>query len=381
MGKLVSGAVLLVIAFSLLLAAATLRSQRPGPVVNLLRLAGYVVAAIALAVGAGALLVVIDPGQVGVRHAFGSTDPTPLLAGIRFVPPWSSIERYSTRKEQWPTRGEQTEAIEALSSEQMGMHVEVAIRWQIDPMQAPKIFTEIGDEDQIRGAVLNAIRKGVRDGIVQFSINDISKRTQIANTMEALVDSALVTTPRVGGGKFRIATVTAFFLRDLQPPAEVAQREERAPGLLERLARTLAAASPELFLATAAAPPVEQDEATIVRVTERVIAEAAAHGRIVLVGRGAQAVLAQRPDALHVYVVASQAWRIRHAVERLGVDPANARQVVDETDRQRDQYVKTYYKRQRHDFVNYDVVVNTERLGLDGAAAVVVAEARRRGWK
>jgi len=165
------------------------------------------------------------------------------------------------------------------------------------------------------------------------------------------------------------------------PAAEVAQREERAPGLLERLARTLAAASPELFLATAAAPRVEQDEATIVRVTERVIAEAAAHGRIVLVGRGAQAVLAQRPDALHVYVVASQAWRIRHAVERLGVDPANARQVVDETDRQRDQYVKTYYKRQRHDFVNYDVVVNTERLGLDGAAAVVVAEARRRGWK
>jgi len=165
------------------------------------------------------------------------------------------------------------------------------------------------------------------------------------------------------------------------PAAEVAQREERAPGLLERLARTLAAASPELFLATAAAPRVEQDEATIVRVTERVIAEAAAHGRIVLVGRGAQAVLAQRPDALHVYVVASQAWRIRHAVERLGVDPANARQVVDETDRQRDQYVKTYYTRQRHDFVNYDVVVNTERLGLDGAAAVVVAEARRRGWK
>jgi len=99
----------------------------------------------------------------------------------------------------------------------------VSIRWQIDPIQAPKIFTEIGNEDQIRGAVLNAIRKGVRDGMVQFSINDISKRTQIATTMEHLVDSSLVTTPRVGTGKFRIATVTAFFLRDLQPPAQVVQ--------------------------------------------------------------------------------------------------------------------------------------------------------------
>src|SRR2546426_5967516 len=142
MGKLVSAAVLLAIAFTLVLAAATLRSQRPGPVVNLLRLAGYGLAAVALAVGIGSLMVVIDPGEVGVRHAFGYTDPGPLLAGIRFVPPWSSIERYSTREEQWPTRGEQIEAIEALSSEQMGMHVEVSIRWQIDPMQAPKIFTE-----------------------------------------------------------------------------------------------------------------------------------------------------------------------------------------------------------------------------------------------
>jgi len=165
------------------------------------------------------------------------------------------------------------------------------------------------------------------------------------------------------------------------PVAEVAQLEERAPGLLERLARTLAVASPEMFLASAAAPPVERDEATIVQVTERVIAEAAAHGRIVLVGRGAQAVLARRPDALHVYVVASKPWRLQLAVERLGVDPARAEQVVDETDRQRDQYVKTYYKRQRHDFVNYDLVVNSERLGLDGAAALVVSEARRRGWR
>lgn len=223
MGKLVAGAVLLFIAFSLLLAAATVRSQRPGPVSNLLRIAGYAIGALALLLVVASTMVVIAAGEVGVRYAFGSVDAVPLLAGIRFVAPWSSIERFSTREEQWPTRGEQIESIEALSSEQMGMHVEVSIRWQIDPMQAPKIFTEIGDENQIRGAVLNAIRKGVRDGMVQYSINDISKRTQIATTMEGLVDSALVTTPRVGGNKFRIATVTAFFLRDLQPPAQVVQ--------------------------------------------------------------------------------------------------------------------------------------------------------------
>src|SRR5438309_6521401 len=118
------------------------------------------------------------------------------------------------------------------------------------------------------------------------------------------------------------------------PAAEVAQLEERAPGLLERLARTLAVASPEMFLASAAAPRVEQDETTIVQVTERVIAEAAAHGRIVLVGRGAQAVLARRPDALHVYVVASKPWRMKHAVERLGGDHCRVQKVMDGIPRQ-----------------------------------------------
>src|SRR6266536_2937360 len=120
------------------------------------------------------------------------------------------------------------------------------------------------------------------------------------------------------------------------PADEVGQREERAPGLLERLARTLAAASPELFIAASgasrvAAPP-PQDEAALVQLTERVIAEAAAHGRIVLVGRGAQAVLAQRPDALHVYVFAPKPWRMRLAVERLGIDAA-ARLIVAEAQR------------------------------------------------
>lgn len=164
------------------------------------------------------------------------------------------------------------------------------------------------------------------------------------------------------------------------PAGEVAQREERAPGLLERLARTLAVASPEMFITTTGVPRVEEDEATIVKLTERVIAEAAAEGRVVLVGRGAQAVLAQRPDALHVYVVASKPWRVKLAIERLGADPTHADKVVDEIDRQRDHYVKTYYSRVRQDVTNYDIVLNAEKVGFEGAAELIVAEARRRRW-
>ena len=111
-----------------------------------------------------------------------------------------------------PAAGEQAERIPALSSEQMGMNIDAAVRWQIDPQQAPRIYTEIGGHEQIESVVQNAIRNGVRDGMSAFSINQIADRNMIADRMRAEVDSALETRPRAGGPPFRIAEITAFFL-------------------------------------------------------------------------------------------------------------------------------------------------------------------------
>ncbi len=225
MSKLILGLVLLAIGLLARLTVAAVAGGAPGRPAALagpVRAFSFAFVALGLAFVVASTVVVIGPGTVGVRHAFGSVDPNPLLAGIRFVTPWSSVERYSTREEQFP-EVDSPENIDALSSEQMGMKVDVALRWQIDPQRAPHIFTEIGNERQIHGAVRNAIRNGVRDGMVQFSINDLGKRNLIATVMEAEVDSALVTQPRGGGPPFRIASVTAFFLRDLQPPAQVIQ--------------------------------------------------------------------------------------------------------------------------------------------------------------
>jgi len=218
MGKLVFGGVLLFISFFMMVArSGATGSRSPG----MLRAMALAFASLGAVIMLGALIVVVDPGQVGVKHAFGTVDERPYLPGIHVVAPWSSVERYSTREEQFPQAGDEAESIEALSSEQMGMTVDAGLRWQINPQDAPRIFLEIGTEEQIHSIVHNAIRQGVRDGMVRFSINDISKRTEIAHYMQALVDSALITQPRSGGEPFRIAEVTAFFLRDLQPPEQV----------------------------------------------------------------------------------------------------------------------------------------------------------------
>ena len=165
------------------------------------------------------------------------------------------------------------------------------------------------------------------------------------------------------------------------PAQDVAEWEERAPSFAERLARTLAASTPELFpgsLPGGTLPKLQ--EADLVRITESVVAEAAAKGRLVLVGRAAPAVLAQERDSLHVKLIAPRPYRIQTAAQRLGVDLQRAAELVDESDSTRARYHRQYYHRDWNDPVHYHMVLNSEALGLDGATSAIVSEAQRRGW-
>ena len=95
---------------------------------------------------------------------------------------------------------------------------------------------------------------------------------------------------------------------------------------------------------------------------------------------GASAVLAHEADALHVRLVASEAHRIRNAIERLGVAEADAHRVLETTDRNRERYHREFYGRDWSDPVLYHMVLNTELLGADGAAKLIAARARELGW-
>jgi len=186
----------------------------------------------------------------------------------------------------------------------------------------------------------------------------------------------------------RVATALGWHLYDNAMVTEVARRlglsieevsarEERVPSLPERIASAMALGVPEV-MPTVADLATEPSEERIVEVTKRVIEEAVHAGPAVLVGRGAQCMLAARADALHVFCYAPPDALVSYAITNLGVAPGDARRAVDAKNHEREQYVKRYWKRNWRDLANYHLCVNTAWLGLDGAAEVIVQLARER---
>jgi len=160
-------------------------------------------------------------------------------------------------------------------------------------------------------------------------------------------------------------------------PAEVSAREERVPSLVERMATAMALGVPEMMpmVGDLAAQPSEE---RMVLMTRLVIEDAVRAGPAVLVGRGAQCMLAARTDALHIFCYAPFEELVRYAVEVLDIPFDEAGKKVTEMNHQREEYVKHHFKRDWRDLANYDLCVNTARLGLDGAAELVTRVARER---
>lgn len=160
-------------------------------------------------------------------------------------------------------------------------------------------------------------------------------------------------------------------------PAEVSAREERMPSLAERLASAISLSAPEMMptVGDAALPPSEE---RIVEVTGRVMEEAVQAGPAVIVGRGAQCLLATRSDAIHVFCYAPLDALAAYAVTNLGVKLDEARKTVVEMNARSEEYVKRHWKRDWRDVANYHLCVNTAWLGLDGAAELITQVARER---
>lgn len=162
-------------------------------------------------------------------------------------------------------------------------------------------------------------------------------------------------------------------------PEDVKRLEERVPTFMERFAQSSALSTPELLVASPDAIE-EPDALRLAHLSRDLVAELGRRDRVVLVGRAAAAVLARERDAIHVFLVASVAHRVAEAMRRYGMTEVEARAAVAERDKSRARYHRELYRRVWADPVNYHFVLNTELLGIEAAADLVLARARALGW-
>jgi CMP/dCMP kinase len=121
----------------------------------------------------------------------------------------------------------------------------------------------------------------------------------------------------------------------------------------------------------------EPDEAKRIALIEAVIRVAYQHGNIVILGRGGQAILKDKPDVLHVRIVAPLDTRVQRLHKQQNVSLSGAQDVAIQRDRASAEYLRRFYDLDWADPVLYDLVINTTQLGLEGATQLIVDAVER----
>ena len=129
------------------------------------------------------------------------------------------------------------------------------------------------------------------------------------------------------------------------------------------------------------APPISASLESYVRMVGLVIRGSAREGNVLIVGRGGQALLSKYPGILHVQIVAPLNDRIKVVAEREGLEWRAAQNRVRASDRARTDYVRRYHGADRLDSTLYHLVINTGRVAVDTAVALIVAAQRANGHR
>lgn len=192
---------------------------------------------------------------------------------------------------------------------------------------------------------------------------------------------ALTVSREYGSGGAEIAGILAArlgwklvdqaLLRELSAQAKrpletVASLDERVDPWIERVISPFWAIGAGYI-----APPDPFDADAAADLTRRII-EAAYHaGDCVIVGRGSQCVLRDRPDVFHVFIYARWADRMRRVRTRVPAG-ADVGQWIRKNDDQRREYIHRHYDETRLDPHLYDLLIDSQN-GSEATARLIVA--------
>jgi len=130
---------------------------------------------------------------------------------------------------------------------------------------------------------------------------------------------------------------------------------DKPPGLLDSLRY-----NPELYM----------------DLLESVIYEVSRSGQGVIIGNGSQLLLRDFGCALHVLIHAPEPYRIRQLMDLQGLSNRAAEKMIHKSDHERRGFMRFAFHMDSNDLSLYDLVVNTEKMGDQGAAKLILEALR-----
>lgn len=104
----------------------------------------------------------------------------------------------------------------------------------------------------------------------------------------------------------------------------------------------------------------------------QIIRELAEKESCVIVGKCADYVLRDKPNVVNIYIEAPRVFCVNRTIANMGVTEAVANATIERTDRFRTDYYK-YYTHGNYwtNPVNYDLTLNSERVGIENCVKTI----------
>lgn len=112
-------------------------------------------------------------------------------------------------------------------------------------------------------------------------------------------------------------------------------------------------------------------ETHLLALTQATVQAAYRHGNVVIVGRGGQALLADKPDVLHVRVEAPIEERVPRVQEQTKLELTAAQREVLQHDQAAAEYLARHYLLTWSDPLLYHLIINTGKLPLESATQLI----------
>lgn len=160
---------------------------------------------------------------------------------------------------------------------------------------------------------------------------------------------------------------------------EVVADVERRKSLLARVLGSLGDVAPPATAGLSRFPIVDDPgprRDALRGLIRSVLWESAEAGDAVIVAHAASLALATRSDVLRVFITASPETRARRLAEAQNIGEAEAEKLVARGDANRADYLKRFYGVSTELPTHYDIVLNTDSIAPEDAAALILTAAR-----